>query len=57
MSLAELKGAIAETAGRTAAPFGVNLRADAPDAAERVRLIIAGHVSGRLVRAGARSRS
>ena len=45
MSLAELKDAIAETAGRTAAPFGVNLRADAPDAAERVRLIIAGHVS------------
>jgi NAD(P)H-dependent flavin oxidoreductase YrpB (nitropropane dioxygenase family) len=40
MSLAELGAAIAETAGRTAAPFGVNLRADAPDAAERVRLII-----------------
>jgi NAD(P)H-dependent flavin oxidoreductase YrpB (nitropropane dioxygenase family) len=44
MSLAELRAAIAETAGRTAAPFGVNLRADAPDAAERVKLIIAGHV-------------
>ena len=44
MSLAELEGAIAETAGRTSAPFGVNLRADAPDAAERVKLIIAGHV-------------
>ncbi len=44
MSLAELRAAIAETAGRTAAPFGVNLRADAPDAAERVRLIIAGRV-------------
>ena len=40
MSLAELDDAIKETAGRTAAPFGVNLRADAPDAAERVRLII-----------------
>jgi NAD(P)H-dependent flavin oxidoreductase YrpB (nitropropane dioxygenase family) len=40
MSLAELDKAIEETAGRTAAPFGVNLRADAPDAAERVRLII-----------------
>ena len=40
MSLAELESAIKETAGRTAAPFGVNLRADAPDAAERVRLII-----------------
>jgi NAD(P)H-dependent flavin oxidoreductase YrpB (nitropropane dioxygenase family) len=44
MSLAELGDAIEETAGRTAAPFGVNLRADAPDAAERVRLIIAGRV-------------
>ncbi len=40
MSLAELAGAIEETAGRTAAPFGVNLRADAPDAAMRIRLII-----------------
>ena len=44
MSLAELEGAIAETAGRTGAPFGVNLRADAPDAAQRVKLIIAGRV-------------
>ncbi len=44
MSLDELRTAIEETAGRTAAPFGVNLRADAPDAAERVRLIIAGRV-------------
>jgi NAD(P)H-dependent flavin oxidoreductase YrpB (nitropropane dioxygenase family) len=44
MSLAELESAIAETAGRTSAPFGVNLRADAPDAAERVKLIIAGRV-------------
>ena len=44
MSLAELAAAIAETAGRTGAPFGVNLRADAPDAAERVKLIIAGRV-------------
>jgi NAD(P)H-dependent flavin oxidoreductase YrpB (nitropropane dioxygenase family) len=44
MSLAELEDAIAETAGRTGAPFGVNLRADAPDAAERVKLIIAGRV-------------
>jgi NAD(P)H-dependent flavin oxidoreductase YrpB (nitropropane dioxygenase family) len=44
MSLAELENAIKETAERTAAPFGVNLRADAPDAAERVRLIIAGRV-------------
>ena len=44
MTLAELEDAIAETAGRTSAPFGVNLRADAPDAAERVKLIIAGRV-------------
>src|SRR5580700_4744928 len=44
MSLGELEAAIAETAGRTGAPFGVNLRADAPDAGERVKLIIAGRV-------------
>jgi NAD(P)H-dependent flavin oxidoreductase YrpB (nitropropane dioxygenase family) len=44
MSLAELESAIAETAARTSAPFGVNLRADAPDAAERVRLIVSAHV-------------
>jgi NAD(P)H-dependent flavin oxidoreductase YrpB (nitropropane dioxygenase family) len=44
MSLAELDQAIEETAGRTAAPFGVNLRADAPDAAERVRKVIARRV-------------
>jgi NAD(P)H-dependent flavin oxidoreductase YrpB (nitropropane dioxygenase family) len=44
MSLAELDKAIEDTAGRTAGPFGVNLRADAPDAAERVRLIIARRV-------------
>jgi NAD(P)H-dependent flavin oxidoreductase YrpB (nitropropane dioxygenase family) len=44
MSLAELRAAIVETAGKTAAPFGVNLRADAPDAAERVKLIIASRV-------------
>ena len=44
MSLAELDQAIEETAGRTAAPFGVNLRADALDAAERVRKIIARRV-------------
>jgi NAD(P)H-dependent flavin oxidoreductase YrpB (nitropropane dioxygenase family) len=44
MSLAQLRDAIAETAGRTDAPFGVNLRADAPDAADRVELIIAAGV-------------
>ena len=44
MSLAKLEKAIEETAGWTAGPFGVNLRADAPDAAERVRLIVARRV-------------
>jgi NAD(P)H-dependent flavin oxidoreductase YrpB (nitropropane dioxygenase family) len=44
MSLAELENAITETAARTSAPFGVNLRADAPDAAERVRLIVSAHL-------------
>jgi NAD(P)H-dependent flavin oxidoreductase YrpB (nitropropane dioxygenase family) len=44
MSLAELESAITETTARTSAPFGVNLRADAPDAAERVRLIVSAHV-------------
>ena len=40
MSLAELEKAIEDTAGRTPHPFGVNLRADAHDAAERARLIV-----------------
>jgi len=40
MSLAELDDAICETARLTTAPFGVNLRADAPDAAMRIGLII-----------------
>ena len=40
MSLAELEKAIEATAGRTPHPFGVNLRADAFDATERVRLIV-----------------
>jgi NAD(P)H-dependent flavin oxidoreductase YrpB (nitropropane dioxygenase family) len=44
MSLAELEKAIEETAGRTPHPFGVNLRADAADATERVRLIVARRV-------------
>jgi NAD(P)H-dependent flavin oxidoreductase YrpB (nitropropane dioxygenase family) len=44
MSLDELRDAIKETASRTDAPFGVNLRADAPDAAERIGLIIADRV-------------
>jgi NAD(P)H-dependent flavin oxidoreductase YrpB (nitropropane dioxygenase family) len=44
MSLAELQSAIKQVQARTTAPFGVNLRADAPDAAERVEMIIAGRV-------------
>ena len=40
MGPAELRSAIQKTKARTSAPFGVNLRADAPDAAERAELII-----------------
>ena len=40
MDTAQLRSAIREVKARTPAPFGVNLRADAPDAAERVDLII-----------------
>ena len=40
MSYAELDAAIGETHALTAAPFGVNLRADAPDAGQRVELLI-----------------
>ncbi len=39
-SYAELERDILEVKGRTEAPFGVNLRADAPDAPQRVRLLI-----------------
>jgi NAD(P)H-dependent flavin oxidoreductase YrpB (nitropropane dioxygenase family) len=41
MSAAELRSAIKEVQDRTGAPFGVNLRADAPDARERAEMIIA----------------
>jgi NAD(P)H-dependent flavin oxidoreductase YrpB (nitropropane dioxygenase family) len=41
MSLDQLRTAIREVKGRTGAPFGVNLRSDAPDAAERAEMIIA----------------
>ncbi|GGM88174.1 NAD(P)H-dependent flavin oxidoreductase [Streptomyces fuscichromogenes] len=44
MSLDQLRAAIAEVRCRTDAPFGVNLRADAADAGDRVRLIIDGGV-------------
>jgi NAD(P)H-dependent flavin oxidoreductase YrpB (nitropropane dioxygenase family) len=40
MSLAELRSAIKETAAGTDGPFGVNIRADAPDAGERVAAVI-----------------
>jgi NAD(P)H-dependent flavin oxidoreductase YrpB (nitropropane dioxygenase family) len=40
MTFAELVGAIEETKGRTSKPFGVNLRADAADASDRVELLI-----------------
>ncbi len=40
MSLAELRAAIKETQAGTTRPFGVNIRADAPDAGERVTAVI-----------------
>jgi NAD(P)H-dependent flavin oxidoreductase YrpB (nitropropane dioxygenase family) len=40
MTFDELRTAIAEVRERTGQPFGVNLRADAADAADRVRLLI-----------------
>ncbi len=44
MSYPELAAAIEETRALTTAPFGVNLRADAPDAARRVELLISEQV-------------
>jgi NAD(P)H-dependent flavin oxidoreductase YrpB (nitropropane dioxygenase family) len=44
MSYAELAAAIEETRRLTDAPFGVNLRADAPDALKRVELLITAQV-------------
>jgi NAD(P)H-dependent flavin oxidoreductase YrpB (nitropropane dioxygenase family) len=44
MSTAQLRNAIKEVRERTSAPFGVNLRADAADAAERAGIIIAERV-------------
>ncbi|MEU6329916.1 nitronate monooxygenase [Streptomyces sp. NPDC047049] len=41
MTVGQLRAAVREVAARTDAPFGVNLRADAADADERVRLIVA----------------
>src|SRR5260370_40193746 len=46
MTLAELKRAVAEGKDRTGPPFGGNVRADAPDAPERVAPIIPERVKG-----------
>ncbi|MFI1099782.1 NAD(P)H-dependent flavin oxidoreductase [Streptomyces melanogenes] len=40
MTLDELRAAVRKVKSRTDAPFGVNLRADAGDARERVRIIV-----------------
>ncbi|MEU0834583.1 nitronate monooxygenase [Streptomyces sp. NPDC005969] len=40
MTVDQLRSAVREVKSRTDAPFGVNLRADGGDAAERVRIII-----------------
>ncbi|WP_420000241.1 NAD(P)H-dependent flavin oxidoreductase [Streptomyces boninensis] len=40
MTVEELRAAVREVKSRTEAPFGVNLRADAGDARERVRIIV-----------------
>ncbi|RZB20784.1 nitronate monooxygenase [Streptomyces sp. F001] len=40
MTLDQLREAIREVASRTTAPFGVNLRADAGDAADRIQIMI-----------------
>ncbi|MGW3411265.1 NAD(P)H-dependent flavin oxidoreductase [Streptomyces sp. NPDC000888] len=40
MTLGQLRDAVREVRSRTDAPFGVNLRADAGDAGDRVRIII-----------------
>ncbi|MGG7575495.1 NAD(P)H-dependent flavin oxidoreductase [Streptomyces sirii] len=40
MTVEQLRSAVREVRSRTQAPFGVNLRADAGDAAERVRVIV-----------------
>ncbi|MEW1749885.1 NAD(P)H-dependent flavin oxidoreductase [Streptomyces angustmyceticus] len=40
MTVGQLRAAVREVASRTTAPFGVNLRADAGDAGERVRVLV-----------------
>lgn len=44
MTPSELRSVIKKLKGRTSAPFGVNLRADAADAAERIEVIISERV-------------
>jgi NAD(P)H-dependent flavin oxidoreductase YrpB (nitropropane dioxygenase family) len=45
MTLDELAAAVAEVRSRTANPFGVNLRTDAPDVEQRVDLLVASGVT------------
>ena len=40
MDFEQLRAAVAEVKGRTDKPFGVNVRADAPDARDRIELLI-----------------
>jgi len=40
MTVDELRTAIAEVQARTGAPFGVNLRTDAPDSSQRIALLV-----------------
>jgi NAD(P)H-dependent flavin oxidoreductase YrpB (nitropropane dioxygenase family) len=40
MTLDELRKAVAEVRSRTDAPFGVNLRTDAPDSAQRIAVLV-----------------
>lgn len=40
MGFDELRAAVADVKGRTDQPFGVNLRADQPDAADRIDLLV-----------------
>jgi|SRR5579875_188141 len=40
MTFDQLRAAVAEVKAKTAAPFGVNMRTDAPDVVDRVRLLV-----------------
>ena len=52
MTLDELQTAVAKVKAATDKPFGINIRADAGDAGDRVDLLIREGVEGRLVRPG-----